>query len=59
MIYAPAELPKQRAALERLRRTDGQGAPGRLVCPFSLAWTAGRAGKETHKALWIRDLRAA
>ena len=27
MIYAPPELAKHRAALERLRRTDGNGAP--------------------------------
>lgn len=41
MIYAPPELAKHRAALERLRRTDGNGAPfpaGRTVSAGTDSW---------------------
>ena len=33
MICAPPELAKHRAPLERLRRTDGNGAPERVAAP--------------------------
>ena len=41
MIYAPPELAKHRAALERLRRDDATGAPfpaGRPVPAGSGGW---------------------
>ena len=37
MIYAPPELAKHRAALERLRRTDGNGAPAPADTPVLAA----------------------
>ena len=40
MIYAPPELAKQRAALERLRRADGNGEP----VPAGTAVLAGTDG---------------
>lgn len=45
MIYAPAELPKQRAALERLRRTDGQGAPGPAGVPVLAGMDGWQSGE--------------
>ena len=45
MIYAPPELAKRFAALERLRRNDGNGTPepaGRLVLANAGAWRSER-----------------
>ena len=44
MIYAPPELEQHRAALERLRRTDGNGAPepaGTIVLAGTTGWRTG------------------
>jgi integrase len=47
MIYAPPELAKHRAALERLRRDDGSSAPNpgsRPVLAGTTRWQADRVG---------------
>ena len=49
MIYAPPELAKHRAALERLRRTDGNGSrvPTSGLVPTDQQWSC--ATRSTRK----------